>query len=82
MAKEKAQRKRQRRIPPRNRNTPQPKEEVPVIGSSCTWRDSELEHFKVTVRRDVEAREMIPDKFFSFGHLEGYQECTLVLLVD
>ena len=65
-------------MPPKNRSTPQPKEEIPVIGSSCTWRESELVHFNVNVRRDVEVRKMIPDKFFRFEHLEGYQQCIFL----
>jgi len=49
--------------------------EVPVIGSSCTWKRDELDHFKVKVERDVDVRTMIPDKFFLFDHLEEYSEC-------
>lgn len=50
--------------------------EVPVIGSSCTWKRDELDHFKVTIERDIDVRTMIPDKFFEFDHFEGYSECT------
>ena len=62
----------------KEQRTPQPKEpEPPVIGSSCTWRDTELDHFKVKVERDVDVRKMIPDRFFSFDNLENYKECIL-----
>src|SRR5579859_4973930 len=59
--------------------TPQREEtkEIPVIGSSCTWRENELDHFGVEVKRDVDVWEMIPEKFFDFEHLEEYAECRL-----
>jgi hypothetical protein len=56
-------------------------EKMPVIGSSCTWRDKELDHLKVKVVTGVEAKEMIPEKFLEFGHLMDYNECILLLLV-
>jgi hypothetical protein len=63
----------------RQQRTPQPKEpDIPIIGSSCTWRDTELDHFKVTVERDVDVRKMIPERFFNFDHLEDYEECNFV----
>ena len=52
------------------------KEEVKVIGSGCTWRRTELDHFKVALDRDVDVRAMIPQRFFEFENLEGYAECT------
>ena len=52
-------------------------EEIPVIGSSCTWRDAELDHFRVKVHRDVDVRKLILDKFWRFDHLEYYEECSL-----
>ena len=58
------------------RRTRQPKEVVQVIGSSCTWRDPEIEQFKVDVQRDVDPKQMIPERFFNFEQLEGYLECT------
>jgi len=61
----------------REQRTPRLKEpKTPVIGSSCTWRDAELDHFKVKVERDVDVREMIPDKCFNFDHLQNYKDCT------
>jgi hypothetical protein len=55
--------------------TPPQKNVPPVIGSSCTWRDTELERFKVSVVRDVDPKTMIPLRFFEYDHLEGYKDC-------
>ena len=52
------------------------KEDVQVIGSSCTWKRDKLDHFKVTIERDVDVRTMIPERFFAFDHLEEYLECN------
>jgi hypothetical protein len=49
--------------------------DVPVIGSSCTWKRDELDHFKVTIERDIDVRTMIPDEVFEFDHFEGYSVC-------
>jgi len=81
MAKAKQQAKRKGnwrgpKTPPRQEE----EERVPIIGSSCTWRDKELDHLKVKVVMGVDAREMIPEKFFGFGHLVDYNECILPLL--
>jgi hypothetical protein len=65
------------KTPPR-----QKEENMPVIGSSCTWRDTELERFQVRVVRDVDMRQMIPEKFFEFGHLEEYEQCILLFIID
>lgn len=80
MAKAKQQAKRKGRRGPK---TPprQLEEKIPVIGSSCTLRDAELEHLKVKVTRDVDVRELIPEKFFAFGHLPEYEECSVLLLL-
>ena len=51
------------------------KKEVPSIGSSCTWKKDELDHFNVTIERDVDVRSMITGRFFSFDHLETYPRC-------
>jgi hypothetical protein len=77
MAKAKQQAKRKGNY--RGSKTPpkQKEQEIPVIGSSCTWRDAELDHLKVRVRRDVDVKELIPEKFFEFDHLEEYEECTV-----
>jgi hypothetical protein len=56
------------------------KEEIDVIGSSCTWRQTQLDDFKVDVERDVAVRDMIPDRFFRFDHLEKYSACCPVKL--
>jgi hypothetical protein len=46
--------------------------ERPLIGSSSTWRNEQLDTFMV--RQGVlEVKEMIPDKWFDFGRLEEYQ---------
>jgi hypothetical protein len=66
----------------REKRTPQPKEQeekVPIIGSSCTWRDAELGQFNVSVNRDVNVREMIPEKFFHFDHLPDYIDCIILV---
>ena len=77
MAKAKQQTKRKGnwrglKTPPRQED-----EKIPVIGSSCTWRDAELDHLKVKVQRVVDVRELIPEKFWRFEHLKYYKECTL-----
>src|SRR5947207_563480 len=59
--------------------TPQPKEKIQIIGSSCTWNASELEHFKITLRTDVNVYEMIPERFFNFDHFEDYKDCIYIL---
>ena len=53
------------------------KPEVPVIGSSCTWKQDELDFFRVKVERGVEVKNiMIPERFWDFGGLERYEKCT------
>ena len=76
MAKSKQHAKRKRK---QGQKTPPPAKEpkLPVIGSSCTWREAELDHLKVKVLREVDVRLMIPDKFWRFEHLEEYEECTI-----
>jgi hypothetical protein len=62
----------------RKQRTPQPKEKesvIRVIGSSCTWKDAELDHFNVKLKRDVDVRKVIPGKFFNFDRLEDYNDC-------
>src|ERR1700724_3162770 len=63
---------REQRTPQRNLDR---KEEKLVIGSSCTWRDEQLSHFGVDVRKDVNVWDMIPQEFFDFSHLVDYQQC-------
>jgi hypothetical protein len=66
---------------PEKTTTPQPKEpDISVIGSSCTWKDVELESFMVKVERDVDVRKMIPEKFFKFDHLRRYSACISFIL--
>lgn len=64
---------------PQNRGK---RNEVAVIGSSCTWKRDELDCFKVRMERDVDVRRMIPEKFFEFGHLVDYDECNPWLVED
>jgi hypothetical protein len=63
--------------PSKKTHTPQPRAKPqPVIGSSCTWKRAELEHFNVGTVREVDVKSMIPERFFDFGHLEKYAQCT------
>jgi hypothetical protein len=47
-----------------------------VVGSSCTWKQDELDLFKVNVERNVDVNQMIPERFFELGGLERYEKCT------
>jgi hypothetical protein len=46
--------------------------EVPVIGSGSTWKEDQLDLYKVSVR-DADVKQMIPEKWFDFGDLENFQ---------
>ena len=48
----------------------------PTVGSSCTWTRKELDLFGVRIERDVPVEEMVPERYFEFGGLEGYELCT------
>ena len=79
MAKAKQHEKKQSKNKQRdNTTTPQPNDQpiIPVIGSSCTWRASELDHFNVDLDTDIDVHGMIPPQFFAFDHLDGYKECN------
>jgi hypothetical protein len=53
--------------------------EKTIIGSSSTWKQKELDKFRVIVQeRDV--RDMIPEKWFDFGGLEHHQSSNPVTL--
>ena len=54
---------------PRKPETPQ----VSVIGSGSTWGEDELDMFKVIVEEDMDAKQMVPEKWFDFGGLEHYR---------
>ena len=54
------------------------RKEVPVIGSSCTWKQDELDHFGVTLHGDIDVREMIPEKYFDFEGFARYERCILL----
>lgn len=59
--------------------TPQQVEKVEkdslIIGSSSTWTRADLDHFNVRIEKDVDVKRMIPQKFFTFDHLERYTHC-------
>ena len=61
--------------------TPELSQKALTMSSSCTWGDVEFDHLKVDIQRDVNVREMIPEKFFSFEKLESYAECMRVLIL-
>jgi hypothetical protein len=44
-----------------------------VIGSSSTWREEQLDRFKVRSGGQVAVVEIIPEKWFDFRGLEHYQ---------
>jgi len=50
--------------------------ERPVIGSSSTWRQEQLDRFLVE-QRPLDVKEMIPEKWFEFGQLENYQSSNM-----
>ena len=52
-----------------------------VVGSSSTWTQEELDLFHVRVERDVDVREMIPEKFFDFSTLKNYHAGTAVVTI-
>ena len=49
------------------------KPEKPEIGSSWTWNHDQLDLFKIHPAREVEPKDIIPEKWFDFGNLENYQ---------
>ena len=52
------------------------KMETPVIRSSSTWNGDQLDMFKVHPAEDVDAKAMIPEKWFDFSGLERYESST------
>ena len=63
--------------------TPQKKKtrrlEKPVIGSSSTWKEEQLDLYKVVAREAV-VQDMIPAKWFEFSRLAEYQAGKIRLL--
>ena len=59
----------------REKTPQQVQKETPIVGSSSTWKREELDHFNVMIKKDVDVREMIPENFFTFDHLEEYPQC-------
>ena len=53
---------------PKKTTTP----EVPVIGSGSTWKEEQLDLYKVSVI-EADVKQMIPEKWFDFGDLENFQ---------
>jgi hypothetical protein len=45
----------------------------PMIGSSSTWRQDELDRFEVQVGNEVAVTELIPQKWFDFSSIEEYE---------
>jgi len=43
--------------------------------SASTWRLAELENCAVVIKRGVPPSDMIPEKFFTFTHLEKFADC-------
>src|SRR5271154_1602246 len=77
MAGEKKQKARLREVrTPRKLKTP----ERHVVGSSSTWKDEELERLKVQVR-EVDVKQVIPEKWFEFGDLKYYQSGMRLALI-
>ena len=67
-------RKKSKRMATAPRTPKKPKvREKPIIGSSSTWKEEELEQFKVRRAGNVDAKEMIPEKWFDFSGLERLQ---------
>lgn len=53
------------------------KPERPLIGSGSTWKEEQLELFKVEVTKEAkDATSLIPEKWFEYGNLEDYQSGT------
>ena len=79
MAGEKKQKKRAKLAGP---NTPKKtrRPDNPVIGSSSTWKDEQLDLFKV-IAGEVDVKEMIPEKWFDYGTLQNYQSGANEFLV-
>jgi hypothetical protein len=65
-----------KRIKPQPQTPSKPRiTERPLIGSSCTWNKGELDRFLVN-QRVLEVKNMIPERYFEFGQVEGYQSSS------
>ena len=79
MAAAKKQAKRQRTAP---RTPMKPKEpNKPMIGSSSTWRQDELDRFEVRMGSEVDAKKIVPEKWFDFSSLEEYNTGRRLVIV-
>lgn len=64
-------------IYPEPRTPSKPKEpERPLIGSSSTWRNDQLDRFMVE-QRVLDVKKMIPEKWFDFRQFDNYQACSI-----
>jgi hypothetical protein len=52
----------------------------PMIGSSSTWRQDELDLFEVRISSEADAKKLIPEKWFDFSSLEDYQAGKICLV--
>ena len=49
-----------------------------MIGSSCTWKQDELDVFQVKVERDVEVKNiMTSERFWDFGGMRNVRPLIL-----
>lgn len=77
------EKKQQKRATVTGTSTPKKKKkpENPEIGSSSTWTQDQLDLFEVRPARELEAKVIIPEKWFEFGNLENYQSGTKLALI-
>ena|SRR5579859_1766221 len=75
MAGEKRQKRKRKQAKLSGASTPKRRKlpELPVIGSGSTWKEEQLDMFKVQVVGDVDAKQMIPENWFEFGKLKNFQ---------
>jgi hypothetical protein len=65
--------KQKARLYPEPRTPSKPKEpDRPLIGSSSTWRNDQLDRFMVD-QKMLDVKAMIPEKWFDFGQFDNYQ---------
>ena len=69
------EKRQQKRVTVTGFNTPRKQEapQIPIIGSGSTWGEDEVDMFKVIVEGGVDAKQMIPEKWFDFEGLEHYR---------
>jgi hypothetical protein len=68
-----AEKQQKGRLYPEPRTPSKPKEpERPLIGSSSTWRNDQLDRFMVE-QKMLDVKAVIPEKWFDFGQFDNYQ---------